>query len=784
MRYEFVEGNSSKFWEIELSGTTFTVKWGRIGTGGQTQVKKFASADKARAEHDKLVAGKVKKGYLGVGPLPDPLPLGALGERETVTGPFFLHVSHHQFSLEDSEHTGQSFNFDNLDEGLEAAKHGVVVHLRRAASRIPIVVEVRGDAPPAGYDAFQLVTEGSFEAPSGSLELASPEETWKGRISVPGGMLRVQVRQCDTDTSTYDASNGADHYRVILWPAPEAKTKVLHSRDVKDDVVFKPKAKLADAERDLASGDPTGCCLAAVEAARHLIAGDKKALKALGLAVKHQQDAVRAVTLSALGLAGEQSRVAVFELINSRIGDPASEVRPRVPEAFSRLGGKDGASAMVSLLQAKDDAMAKDAAQTLWTVAEHVDVAELLPLLSHQRAETRLAALHAVKTVGDSKSWEAVSSAGSAVRALTKDKDRTIKELAASMVEKLGAPMGDLLALAKSKDDAQRSSAATSLGKSRSLEAFDVLVAMLHKDKDVGVQRSAAEGLGLLGDRRAIPHLAKHLENGVFNFNWYACRALAKLGGPEATKLLWKYAALPDADERFDYIGREAADRLAEMLYARKQVQAGEALDPEHSASPDLDDSVVKVAALTGSRDDRLCERGLKLLQYGDDVETVAAALSRTREDLLDVAVRTLRDMLSGPKSEALKKRAAKAVAPHGGAMAKVASKYIRATWLDVLGSIGGVFAYDAALAALKDAEPEVRSQAARTLGQVGPDRAVAAIAALLQDKQGSVRHAAADALGFCGKEKAAAKKALTSFLKVAKGSAKSMAQRSLEELG
>lgn len=782
MRYEFVEGSSSKFWEIELSGTAFTVKWGRIGTDGQTQVKKFASADKAQAEHDKLVAEKVKKGYRATAVSAAPKKVAK--KVSTRTGPFFLHVSHHQFSLEDSEHTGQSFNFDNLDEGLEAAKHGVVVHLRRAASRIPIVVEVRGDAPPAGYDAFHLVTEASFEAPSGSLELASPEETWKGRISVPGGLLRVQVRQCDTDTSTYDAGNGADHYRVILWPAPEAKTKVLHSRDVKDDVVFKPKAKLSDCARDLASNDPTVCCLAAVEAARHLVAGDQKALKVLGLAVKHEQDAVRAVTLSALGLSGKQSRAAVFELISSRIGDPASEVRLRVPEAFSRLGEEDGASAMVSLLQAKDGAMAKDAAQTMWTVAEHVDVAELLPLLSHQRAETRLAALHAVKTVGDSKSLEAVSSAGSAVRALMKDKDRTIKELAASMVEKLGAPVGDLLALAKSKDDAQRSSAATSLGKSRSPEAFDVLVAMLHKDKDVGVQRSAAEGLGLLGDRRAIPHLAKHLENGVFNFNWYACRALAKLGGPEATKLLWKYASMPDADERFDYIGREAADRLAEMMYARNQVQAGEALDPEHSASPDLDDSVVKVAALTGSKDDRLCERGLKLLQYGDDVETVAAALSRTREDLLDVAVRALRDMLSGPKSGALKRRAAKAVAPHLGTMAKVSSKYVRATWLDVLGSIGGAFAYDAALAALKDAEPEVRSQAARTLGQLGPDRAVAAIAALLDDKQGSVRHAAADTLGFCVKEKAAAKKALTSFLKVAKGSAKSVAQRSLAELG
>ncbi|WP_375765017.1 DUF4132 domain-containing protein [Archangium gephyra] len=62
-RFEFVEGSSKKFWEIELQGTEFTVRWGRIGTDGQTQQKSFASTTKAQAEHDKLIAEKQKKGY-------------------------------------------------------------------------------------------------------------------------------------------------------------------------------------------------------------------------------------------------------------------------------------------------------------------------------------------------------------------------------------------------------------------------------------------------------------------------------------------------------------------------------------------------------------------------------------------------------------------------------------------------------------------------------------------------------------------------------------------------
>ena len=62
--FEFVEGSSKKFWEIWMDGTSFCTKYGRIGTDGQETVKEFDSVDKAKKEHDKLVAEKVKKGYV------------------------------------------------------------------------------------------------------------------------------------------------------------------------------------------------------------------------------------------------------------------------------------------------------------------------------------------------------------------------------------------------------------------------------------------------------------------------------------------------------------------------------------------------------------------------------------------------------------------------------------------------------------------------------------------------------------------------------------------------
>jgi DNA ligase 1 len=62
-RFEFVEGSSSKFWEIELSGNQHTVRFGRIGTDGQEKTKTFADASAASNDAAKLVQEKTKKGY-------------------------------------------------------------------------------------------------------------------------------------------------------------------------------------------------------------------------------------------------------------------------------------------------------------------------------------------------------------------------------------------------------------------------------------------------------------------------------------------------------------------------------------------------------------------------------------------------------------------------------------------------------------------------------------------------------------------------------------------------
>ena len=62
--FEFVEGNSSKFWEVSQAGDTMTTRWGRIGSAGQSKTKTFASEQAAADAMTVLIEEKTDEGYV------------------------------------------------------------------------------------------------------------------------------------------------------------------------------------------------------------------------------------------------------------------------------------------------------------------------------------------------------------------------------------------------------------------------------------------------------------------------------------------------------------------------------------------------------------------------------------------------------------------------------------------------------------------------------------------------------------------------------------------------
>ncbi len=64
--FEFNQGTSNKFWEIELSELSFTVRWGRCGTAGQSKEKNFETEAETLKKGEQLIREKLKEGYIEI----------------------------------------------------------------------------------------------------------------------------------------------------------------------------------------------------------------------------------------------------------------------------------------------------------------------------------------------------------------------------------------------------------------------------------------------------------------------------------------------------------------------------------------------------------------------------------------------------------------------------------------------------------------------------------------------------------------------------------------------
>lgn len=64
--FEFVGGSSAKFWEITPTNNSVTVRFGRIGTSGQSQTTPMASLDVAQRHAERLIRQKLAKGYIEI----------------------------------------------------------------------------------------------------------------------------------------------------------------------------------------------------------------------------------------------------------------------------------------------------------------------------------------------------------------------------------------------------------------------------------------------------------------------------------------------------------------------------------------------------------------------------------------------------------------------------------------------------------------------------------------------------------------------------------------------
>jgi len=68
--FEFVSGNSSKFWEVWIDGVEVCTRYGRIGSAGRSTRKAESNIDKAKELYEKLITEKSRNGYTEMGKSP------------------------------------------------------------------------------------------------------------------------------------------------------------------------------------------------------------------------------------------------------------------------------------------------------------------------------------------------------------------------------------------------------------------------------------------------------------------------------------------------------------------------------------------------------------------------------------------------------------------------------------------------------------------------------------------------------------------------------------------
>ncbi len=163
---------------------------------------------------------------------------------------YHIFADYHQVYLEDSQvQIGAERDADQRVEAIDTfvaqllndqarERHlgvapGVICLLTARNMTVPVTVEIFTEAPPDEVSGWDQVVEASLEVPSGCIVIHGCTDYLPDapRIQVDPGTYRVRAYFGGVDTLSSDGLEGADHYRVVLWPAHSREPVVLLAKD-------------------------------------------------------------------------------------------------------------------------------------------------------------------------------------------------------------------------------------------------------------------------------------------------------------------------------------------------------------------------------------------------------------------------------------------------------------------------------------------------------------------------------------------------------------------------
>jgi len=392
------------------------------------------------------------------------------------------------------------------------------------------------------------------------------------------------------------------------------------------------------------------------------------------------------------------------EYLADALGDEAEEVVRAAVQGLGKLG-EPAVKHLLPRLDSDDVGVRRAATRALgraWQLPYLED-------LGDADASMRLAALKALRRLGDTRTVEAV------VATACGDTDGTVRQLAIETLGGLGdkRAIGPLRAVLHDDDPSLRASTALTLGQLGDERAAESLAEAL-KDDDELVRRRAISALGRIWE---LPPLVRLGDDGEA-VRGRAASALGRRGDMRAVQPL--IATLRDRDEAvcanaamsLGYLGNvQAVEPLVSVLLTREEptarMRATEALGrlgdrravgPLIVALEDQERNVrwSAVKALGGLRAEQAIASLLEMFEDQDMQDMVATALAQ----------------IGRPATLSLM------------AALKEGEREVRTGAARALGQIGGTHALEALLISLReDKDRVVRVSAAMALGQIGGSR-------------------------------------------------------------
>lgn len=218
-RFEFKDGASNEFWEISIHGNAVTVKYGKIGTAGQQQLKSFASDAEAQKEYDSLISQKTKKGYMLVSQ--EPGHNAAATDEALTRDEFWALIDSSRRGTEDADEQVEKLK-DMLANLSEEAILDFDRHMREVENEAyrwdlwGAAYIINGGCSDDGFDYFigWLISQGRryFEA-----ALADPNNA--GNKAEPGDFVECESIMYAASYA-YEKKTGNDDFHSRTKPMP------------------------------------------------------------------------------------------------------------------------------------------------------------------------------------------------------------------------------------------------------------------------------------------------------------------------------------------------------------------------------------------------------------------------------------------------------------------------------------------------------------------------------------------------------------------------------------